>query len=88
MEVRWSLSWFQTKRQAGQCVIQGHDNIQDVINSPEPYLSTCNRPLPNRICKGKFQLHGKSTASLSTMAPIRYTVERKDTMPKVWDALK
>ena len=21
-------------------VIQGHDNIQDVINSPEPYLST------------------------------------------------
>ena len=40
-------------------VIQGHDNIQDVINSPEPYLSTLIGRYGNRICKGKFQLHGK-----------------------------
>ena len=40
-------------------VIQGHDNIQDVINSPEPYLSTLIGRYGNRICKGKFQLNGK-----------------------------
>lgn len=30
-------------------VIQGHDNIQDVINSPEPYLSTLIGRFGNRI---------------------------------------
>ena len=39
-------------------VIQGHDNIQDVVNSPEPYLSTLVGRYGNRIAKGKFQLHG------------------------------
>ena len=38
-------------------VIQGHDNIQDVVNSPEPYLSTLVGRYGNRIAKGKFQLH-------------------------------
>ena len=40
-------------------IIQGHDNIKDVIESPEPYLSTLIGRYGNRICKGKFQLHGK-----------------------------
>lgn len=40
-------------------VIMGHDNIQDVINSPEPYLSTLIGRFGNRIAKGKFTLHGK-----------------------------
>lgn len=40
-------------------VIQGHDNIQDVIDSPEPYLSTLIGRYGNRIAKGRFQLHGK-----------------------------
>ena len=30
-------------------VIQGHDNIQDVINSPEPFLSTLIGRYVNRI---------------------------------------
>ena len=33
-------------------VIQGHDNIQDVINSPEPFLSTLVGRYANRICRG------------------------------------
>lgn len=41
-------------------VIQGHDNIQNVIHSPEPFLSTLIGRYGNRICKGKFQLHGKT----------------------------
>lgn len=40
-------------------VIQGHDNIQDVINSPEPFLSTLIGRFGNRIKEGKFQLNGK-----------------------------
>lgn len=40
-------------------VIQGHDNIQEVISSPEPFLSTLIGRYGNRICKGKFTLEGK-----------------------------
>ncbi len=40
-------------------VIQGHDNIQDVINSPEPFLSTLIGRYGNRIKEGRFTLHGK-----------------------------
>ena len=40
-------------------VIQGHDNIQEVIASPEPYLSTLIGRYGNRIAKGRFQLNGK-----------------------------
>ena len=40
-------------------VIQGHDNIDDVIKSPEPYLSTLIGRFGNRIAKGKFTLNGK-----------------------------
>ena len=39
-------------------VIQGHDNIEDVIHSPEPFLSTLIGRYGDRICKGKFTLHG------------------------------
>lgn len=40
-------------------VIQGHDNIQDVISSPAPYLSTLIGRYGNRIAKGRFTLNGK-----------------------------
>lgn len=40
-------------------VILGHDNIDKVINSPEPFLSTTIGRYGNRIAKGKFTLDGK-----------------------------
>ena len=40
-------------------VIQGHDNIDDVVNSPEAYLSTLIGRFGNRIAKGRFTLNGK-----------------------------
>ncbi len=40
-------------------VVQGHDNIKEVINSPEPYLSTLIGRFGNRIKEGRFTLHGK-----------------------------
>lgn len=46
-------------------IIQGHDNIQDAINSPEPFLSTLVGRYGNRIAKGKFTLEGKVYDNLS-----------------------
>lgn len=40
-------------------VVMGHDNIHDVINSPEPYLSRLIGRFGNRIAKGHFYLKGK-----------------------------
>ena len=36
-------------------VIMGHDNIEDVINSPEPYLSRLIGRYGNRIAKGTWR---------------------------------
>lgn len=41
-------------------VIQGHDSIQHVIESPEPFLSTLIGRYGNRIKEGKFVLDGKT----------------------------
>lgn len=40
-------------------VIQGKDNINDLVNNPEPYLSTLIGRYGNRINKGTFQFNGK-----------------------------
>ena len=56
-------------------VIMGHDNIEDVINSPEPYLSRLIGRYGNRIAKGKFTL--QSILYLLTMDQIRYMEEKK-----------
>lgn len=40
-------------------VIQGHDTIESVVDSPEPFLSTLIGRYGNRICKGRFQLDGE-----------------------------
>lgn len=37
-------------------VVQGHDSIDNVINSPEPFLSTLIGRYGNRIAGGKFML--------------------------------
>lgn len=40
-------------------VIQGQDNIQDVVNCPIRYQSRLIGRFGNRICKGQFTLNGK-----------------------------
>lgn len=69
-------------------VIQGHDNIQDVINSPEPYLSTLIGRYGNRICKGRFQLHGKEYQLPINNGPNCLHGGKKGFNAKVWDALQ
>ena len=69
-------------------VIQGHDNIQDVIDSPEPYLSTLVGRYGNRICKGKFQLHGKTYSLPINNGPNCLHGGKKGFNAKVWNALQ
>ncbi|MDR0892462.1 MAG: galactose mutarotase [Mediterranea sp.] len=40
-------------------VILGHDSIEHVVNSPEPFLSTTIGRYGNRIAKGKFTLYAE-----------------------------
>ena len=69
-------------------VIQGHDNIQDIINSPEPYLSTLIGRYGNRIYKGKFQLHGKTYNLSINNGSNSLHGGKKGFNTKVWNALK
>lgn len=67
-------------------VIQGHDNIQDVVNSPEPYLSTLIGRYGNRIAKGSFQLNGKPYSLAINNGPNALHGGKAGFNAKVWDA--
>jgi aldose 1-epimerase len=67
-------------------VIQGHDNIDDVVNSPEPYLSTLIGRYGNRICKGKFQLGGKEYSLTINNGPNALHGGPTGIHAQVWDA--
>ena len=67
-------------------IIQGHDNIQDVINSPEPYLSTLVGRYGNRIAKGHFQLNGKEYNLAINNGPNCLHGGKKGFNAKVWEA--
>ena len=69
-------------------VIQGHDNIQSVINSPEPYLSTLIGRYGNRIAKGRFQLNGKQYELAINNGPNSLHGGRAGWNAKVWEALQ
>lgn len=69
-------------------VIQGHDNIQDVINSPEPYLSTLVGRYGNRIAKGHFQLDKKDYYLHINNGPNCLHGGKKGFNAKVWEALQ
>ena len=69
-------------------VIQGHDNIKEVVESPEPYLSTLIGRYGNRICKGHFQLNGKEYDLPINNGPNSLHGGKKGFNAKVWDALQ
>ena len=62
-------------------LIQGHDNIQDVINSPEPFLSVLIGRYGNRIKEGKFIL-ARSIIWHATMVPTTCMVDLQVSTPK------
>lgn len=67
-------------------VIMGHDNINDVINSPEPYLSRIIGRYGNRIAKGKFQLNGKEYQLATNNGVNHLHGGNEGFNVKVWDA--
>lgn len=69
-------------------VIQGHDNIKEVINSPEPYLSTLIGRYGNRIKEGKFQLNGKKYQLAINNGPNALHGGPTGFHARVWDALR
>ena len=69
-------------------VIQGHDNIDSVINSPEPFLSTLVGRYGNRICKGKFTLDGKEYTLSVNNGPNHLHGGPTGFHARVWDVVK
>lgn len=69
-------------------VVQGHDNIQDVINSPEPYLSTLIGRFGNRIAKGRFTLAGKEYQLAINNGPNALHGGPTGYHAQVWDAIQ
>ncbi len=67
-------------------VVQGHDTIKGVVESPEPYLSTLIGRFGNRIAKGKFQLNGKQYELPINNGPNALHGGLKGWNAKVWDA--
>ena len=67
-------------------VIQGHGNIQSVIDSPEPYLSTLIGRFGNRICRGQFTLNGKDYQLAINNGPNALHGGPTGFHARVWDA--
>lgn len=74
------------KNETYKNVIQGHDNIDDVINSPEPFLSTLIGRYGNRICKGKFTLDDKEYSLAINNGPNHLHGGPTGFHARVWDA--
>lgn len=67
-------------------VIQGHDSIDHVINSHEPFLSTLVGRYGNRIEKGKFLLDGKEYQLAINNGPNHLHGGPTGFHARVWDA--
>ncbi len=67
-------------------VIQGHDSIDNLLNSPEPFLSTLVGRYGNRICKGKFTLDRKEYNLAINNGPNHLHGGPTGFHARVWDA--
>ena len=67
-------------------VIQGHDCIENLLNSPEPFLSTLVGRYGNRICKGKFTIDGKEYNLAINNGPNHLHGGPTGFHARVWDA--
>jgi len=67
-------------------VIQGHDSIKGVMESPEPFLSTLVGRYGNRICKGKFVMNDKEYSLAVNNGPNHLHGGPTGFHARVWDA--
>ena len=69
-------------------VILGHDSIEHVIHSPEPFLSTIIGRYGNRIAKGKFTLYGEEHQLAINNGPNSLHGGPTGFHARVWDAVQ
>lgn len=69
-------------------VILGHDSIDHVINSPEPFLNTIVGRYANRIAKGKFTLYGEEHELSINNGPNHLHGGPTGFHTKVWNAIQ
>lgn len=67
-------------------VLLGHDSIDNVINSPEQYLSVTIGRYGNRIANGKFKLYGKEYTLAANNGPNSLHGGPTGFHRRVWDA--
>lgn len=67
-------------------VVQGHDSIDHVINSHEPFLSTLIGRYGNRIAKGSFLMDGKEYKLTINNGPNSLHGGPTGFHARVWDA--
>ena len=67
-------------------VVLGHDSIEHVINSPEPFLNTTVGRYGNRIAKGKFTLYGEEYNLTINNGPNSLHGGPTGFHARVWDA--
>ena len=69
-------------------VILGHDSIDHVIHSPEPFLSTTIGRYGNRIAKGRFTLYGETHELTINNGPNSLHGGPTGFHARVWDAVQ
>ena len=69
-------------------VVLGHDNIESVIHSPEPFLNTTIGRYGNRIAKGEFTLYGEKHQLAINNGPNSLHGGPTGFHTRVWDAVQ
>ncbi|NDW11576.1 galactose mutarotase [Bacteroides sp. 214] len=69
-------------------VVLGHDSIDHVINSPEPFLNTVIGRYGNRIADGRFILHGEDYKLTVNNGPNSLHGGPTGFHARVWDAVQ
>ncbi len=67
-------------------IIQGHDNIKSLMQSPEPFLSTLVGRYGNRIARGRFTMNGKEYKLAVNNGPNHLHGGPTGFHARVWDA--
>lgn len=67
-------------------VVVGFKNVQDYVNSTEPYFGAIIGRVGNRIAKGKFSLDGKAYTLFTNNGPNTLHGGKKGYQDVVWDA--
>ncbi|MDD4922102.1 MAG: galactose mutarotase [Bacteroidales bacterium] len=69
-------------------VVLGHDSIDRVVHSPEPFLGTTIGRYGNRIAKGQFSLNGETYSLAINNGPNSLHGGPKGFHAVVWDVVK